>query len=199
MSDRDPAAILSETLHDDLCTVSHHDRPEVYAAAMRGERQPCRARFDRIAARVLAALGGSLPEPTPSRGVLTAALDVFNRISKTEPRRPAHRGMVTSHEVDETHSPENGCDICFARTFVIDAIRLAATPESDGPGLDAERLTALRAIHVPVEGLRRLHPRTSQPTDHICDECDRPWPCATFEVLTAARLGSENTASDPRP
>lgn len=41
---------IAETFHNALCTVSHHDKPEVYRAAM-GHDQPCRVRFARIAAQ----------------------------------------------------------------------------------------------------------------------------------------------------
>ena len=46
-----------------------------------------------------------------------------------------------------------------------------------------ELLARLRDIHGPIEGLRRLHPVTKEIVEHICDACDRPWPCATAVIL----------------
>jgi hypothetical protein len=42
---------VADAFHDALCDVSHHSSREVYAAAQR-ETQPCRVKYDRIAARL---------------------------------------------------------------------------------------------------------------------------------------------------
>jgi hypothetical protein len=62
----------------------------------------------------------------------------------------------------------------------------APDPTASDPARDAPVeavFAALRKLHVSQPGIRRLHPRTGQPTEAICTECDRPWPCDTSGLL----------------
>jgi hypothetical protein len=49
---------IADPFHDALCSVSHHDSREIYAAAQLGETQPCRIKYDRIAEQVYRTLSG---------------------------------------------------------------------------------------------------------------------------------------------
>jgi len=46
--------------------------------------------------------------PEPER----LAREVLRRLTRIEDRRPAHRGTVVSHVLDEIHAPSEPCDIC---------------------------------------------------------------------------------------
>jgi hypothetical protein len=126
-----PWQTVADAFHDALCDVSHHDSREVYAASQ-GTTQPCRVKYDRIAATLAPPAALVLREALrEAYTLLVSAEPTLIRDAKTGPNPTSLRyKAMLRDKVGEWLDP-------FRDAFDEQAAILAATP-----GLPAE----LRAL-----------------------------------------------------